>query len=252
MNDQSELPKSPAERAQLVMNICIQAGTYGPKPDHDDPYRILRAELTKDETLKDVVPAILRTCRDQGHLRTEIQRHGSYAERRAYVWSAFQPLLDRLENLEARPGDAVVDQVLAAFDTDAVHAVWAKALQRRTTDPDGAITSARTLLEAVCKQLLDRASEPYKEKDELPALYAKVAHVLNLAPSQHTEESFRVILGAAHQIVERLGSLRNQISDSHARGGRPVKPAPRHAQLAVNLSGAIATFLVETWLDRRK
>jgi hypothetical protein len=47
--------------------------------------------------------------------------------------------------------------------------------------------------------------------------------------------------------VETRGTLRNRIGDAHGRGGKPVQPAPRHAALAVNLAGAMATFIVETW-----
>ncbi|MDG1319996.1 MAG: abortive infection family protein [Paracoccaceae bacterium] len=48
-------------------------------------------------------------------------------------------------------------------------------------------------------------------------------------------------------------TLRNRLSDSHGRGGRlPVRPSPRHASLAVNTAGAIATFLVETFNERSR
>ena len=50
-------------------------------------------------------------------------------------------------------------------------------------------------------------------------------------------------------MVEGLGTLRNKIGDAHGKGGKPVRPARRHARLAVNLAGAMATFMVET-LDR--
>jgi hypothetical protein len=51
-------------------------------------------------------------------------------------------------------------------------------------------------------------------------------------------------------LVNGIGTLRNRLSDSHGRGGKPVKPSPRHASLAVNTAGAIATFLVETHLAK--
>jgi hypothetical protein len=44
--------------------------------------------------------------------------------------------------------------------------------------------------------------------------------------------------------------LRNKIGDAHGKGKAAVKPAARHAQLAVNLAGAMATFIVETWRER--
>lgn len=99
--------------------------------------------------------------------------------------------------------------------------------------------------------MLDELSVAYVETEDLPALYSKVSTALSLAPSQHTEESFRVILGSCQQIVERLGTLRNRIGDAHGRGGRPVRPNKRHAALAVNLAGSMAMFLVETIFERR-
>jgi len=60
-----------------------------------------------------------------------------------------------------------------------------------------------------------------------------------------------MILGGAMNLVNGIGTLRNRMSDAHGRGGKmPVKPLPRHASLAVNTAGAIATFLVETYLER--
>ena len=53
-------------------------------------------------------------------------------------------------------------------------------------------------------------------------------------------------------LVNGIGTLRNRLSNSHGRGGKPVRPSPRHASLAVNLAGGVATFLVETFLARQE
>lgn len=149
------------------------------------------------------------------------------------------------------PADDGISQVLANFDPDTVHARWTQALDRRDTDPAGAITLARTLLEDVCKWIIMEAGETYGEKDDLPVLYRKLAKILNLAPDGHTEPVFKQILGSCQSVVESLGSLRNRIGDAHSPGPKKVKPAARHAQLAVNLSGTMATFLVSTWEVRK-
>lgn len=44
---------------------------------------------------------------------------------------------------------------LSSIDSERVKRLWTKALERRVSDPDGAITAARTLLESVCKHILD-------------------------------------------------------------------------------------------------
>lgn len=148
--------------------------------------------------------------------------------------------------------DVAISEGLAAFDEESVHAEWQRALGRRASDPRGAITAARTLLETVCKHVLDDAGVAYREKDDLPQLYKATAKVLRLAPSQHTEEVFRQILGGCTAVVEGLGSLRNRLSDAHGQGRKPTRPSARHAQLAVNLAGAMAIYLVSTWTEKAK
>lgn len=149
------------------------------------------------------------------------------------------------------PADNAISQALADFEPGTVHARWTQALDRRDTDPAGAITLARTLLEDVCKWIIVEAGQTYEEKDDLPVLYRKLAKILILAPDAHTEAIFKQILGSCQSVVESLGSLRNKIGDAHSPGPKKVKPAARHAQLAVNLSGTMATFLVSTWEARK-
>ncbi|MCI0352102.1 MAG: abortive infection family protein [Acidobacteriales bacterium] len=92
----------------------------------------------------------------------------------------------------------------------------------------------------------------YADSDDLPKLYRLTADVLNLSPSQHTEQMFRQILGSCQAIVEGLGAMRNRHSDAHGTGKAGVRPAPRHAELAVNLAGTMATFLLATWESKCK
>lgn len=73
------------------------------------------------------------------------------------------------------------------------------------------------------------------------------AKQLNLAPEQHNEQIFKQILGGCSGIVNGLGLLRNKLGDAHGHGPRMVKPQARHAELAVNLSGSMALFLVSTF-----
>lgn len=149
------------------------------------------------------------------------------------------------------PADRGISSILEAFNPDAVHRRWERALERRTSDPENAITLSRTLLEDVCKWIIHEAGETYQEKDDLPVLYRKLSTILNLAPDMHTETVFKQILGSCQSIVESLGSLRNKIGDAHSEGPLRAKPSARHAELAVNLAGTMATFLVSTWHFRQ-
>lgn len=149
------------------------------------------------------------------------------------------------------PADVLISENLISFDESGVHQAWQKALERRATDPEGAITAAKTLLETVCKHIIDEAEGSYGENDDLPKLYHTAAEHLNLAPGQHTEPLFKTILGNCHSVVSTLAGLRNKLGDAHGQGKRQVRPLPRHAELAVNLAGSVATFLVSTWNARK-
>lgn len=149
------------------------------------------------------------------------------------------------------PADAAISSALERFEPEQIHGRWTAALDRRSTDPAGAITLARTLLEDVCRWLLEELDDKAANHDDLPALYRKLAKVLKLAPDDHSEQVFKQILGSCQQVVEQLGALRNKLGDAHGGGPRRARPAARHAELAVNLAGSMATFLVATWEARK-
>ena len=234
------------ERAQYLQNMLISEATGG-GADHDH-YTLIRKEFVNDPATKNLLPRFVRTNRDPAQFWQFIKHEfAHYAERRAFIYEAFVPLLDYLEGKNSAPSDGAISDVLKSFDEDGVHAVWSKALERRNSDPEGAITAARTLLETVCKHILDAQGVEYNAKKiELHELYRLVAKELNLSPSQHSEEIFKQILGGCSGIVNGLGTLRNKLGDAHGQGKLPVKPAARHAELAVNLSGSVSLFLVAT------
>jgi len=250
LND--DLPDTPYERALMLENMLVAkaAGDHGTR---DPIYTQLRQEFMNDPELKTLLPQFVRTCRDLSRFWSYAKKISPQREpRRQHVREQFIPLLEHFDGQNRAPADAVVSDTLASFDADGVHAVWEKALARRRTDPEGAITIARALLETVCKRVLDEAGPPgYPDDADLPKLYKTAAERLYIAPSQHTEDAFKRILGGCTSVVEGLGTLRNKIGDAHGKGGKPVRAAPRHAQLAVNLAGAMATFIVETWIAQK-
>lgn len=216
----------------MLASIMTAAATDG-APDNRT-YEHLRREFMFNDELQDLLPAFVRAHRDLGSFRTWTQGQSPHwRHRRALISEGFTPLLDYLEGKGRAPGDMVVSDTLETFDAEAVHSVWNKAIARRTVDPEGAITIARTLLETACKRILDERQIPYTDTEDPPKLYGMAAKALNLAPSQHTEEPIKAILGGAMSLVNGLGTLRNRLSDSHGRGGMPVRPSPRHASLAV-------------------
>jgi hypothetical protein len=233
------------EKVEGLQNMYISYATGG-QVDADE-FKILREELIHEPFIKDKLPRFIRTHKDFKQFWGFIkQKSPHYQGRREFLWEEFRPVLDALE-APGSPADEVVSDILSRFDAENVHRVWSRALERRAEDPAGAITSARTLLETVCKHILDESGATYEDDADLPKLYRLTADVLQLGPTQQSEDIFKRIFGGCQTVVEGLGALRNKLSDAHGKGKVPAKPELRHAELAVNLAGAMATFLVETW-----
>jgi hypothetical protein len=177
-----DIPETALEQAKMLENILMAACEGNRKSDK--LYTRLRGMLLQEPAIKSLLPTFVRTSRDLNHFWSYIKGHsGQWEPRRVHVHEAMTPLIDYLEGSNRNPADPIVSEVLESFDAG-VHRVWIKALERRHADPEGAITSARTLLETVCKRVLDETGTEYDHKDDLPALYRAVATKLNIAPSQ--------------------------------------------------------------------
>lgn len=240
------------EKAQYLQNILIAQATGGSANNGD--YRNLRSLFIHNPETKKYLPAFVRTNRDLSQFWQYIKyEYSTYEERRNFIYSSFSPLFEYLEENTKIPSDNSISEGLKLFNEEGVHSVWMRALERRKSDPEGAITAARTLCETVCKHILDEYKIEYNaNKIELHELYKLTAEELNLSPNQHTQYIFKQILGGCSAIVNGLGTLRNKLGDAHGQGAKPIRPAPRHAELAVNLAGSLALFLVATFEDQNK
>lgn len=239
--------------AEQLKDVLVQMAT-GQAPD-EDKYKRLRQVLITHPRTRNVLPHFVFECRTLLEFWDFIKpKSGTYAERRTYLRTEFAPLLDLLEGGLGTPLDGPFSEAAQAMDSESVHECWQKALERRATDPEGAITASRALVEAVCKHILDDAGAIQDGDASLPALYKLTATHLNLSPGQHSETVFKQILGGCTSVVEGLGALRNRHGDAHGRGAQAAKPASRHAELAVNLAGAgaMALFLLQTWEARSR
>lgn len=113
-------------------------------------------------------------------------------------------------------------------------------------DFDGAITNARSLLEAVLSEierdLSPQSPSPYD--GDLVRLYERVQKLLNLEPSRtDIAEPLKQVLGGLAAIVSGLTGLRKNMGDAHVRSHQPAR---RHAVLVVNAAKTLAAFVVET------
>jgi hypothetical protein len=234
--------ESAGTKLQEILVACATGG-----PSDPEEYKKLRLYFLNRSAAKPLLPDFVITCRDLGEFWDFIKpKFPTYQERRVFLRERLRPLLDAIEaGSIGSVADAVVTRALQDFSSEGISTVWRKALERRTSDPEAALTSARSLLETTLKHILDEREIEYRDRDDLPELYRAVSDSLNLSPGQHTEDLFRRILGGCVSIVEGVGAIRNKLGDAHGRGRGAPQPNAHHAALAVNLAGAMATFLID-------
>lgn len=113
-------------------------------------------------------------------------------------------------------------------------------------DFDGAITNARSLVEAVLIDIekeVDKA--PPKYDGDLPKLYKRVQKHLNLSPDNKAiSDSLKQTLTGFVSIISGLSGLSNKMGDRHAR---EYKPSKHHAVLLVNAAMTLSNFLFDTY-----
>lgn len=213
----------------------------------NDAYTKCRIKLLENKSISHLLPKWITSNRTIDQFWTFIKaRFSTYQERREFIWTEFNNLLSHLESSNISPLNEII-----VFNEAHIHTLWEKAIERKEIDPEGAITSARTLIESVLKHILDEHSVIYSDSADLPTLYKEVSKFLNLAPELHNEGIFKQILGGVNSVVTGLGALRNKLGDAHGKSKMNVKPSVRHSELAVNLAGTMAVFLFKSYYEKK-
>ncbi len=118
-------------------------------------------------------------------------------------------------------------------------------------DYSGAITSARTLLEQILREIeLKLNPDAGAYNGDLPQLEKRVRSLVGLKNTDLPRELQNVypkILAGMHNCVQGISSMRNCMGDAH-----PIihPPGKKDALLAINASKTVANFIVEHYFDK--
>ncbi|WP_374988639.1 abortive infection family protein [Priestia megaterium] len=120
-----------------------------------------------------------------------------------------------------------------------------------TGDYSGALTSARSLIEGVCKEIIyNIEGQDVEGSPNLPKLFKRVRNHLNLDPSNEAlHQSLQQVISGLIQVVQGLNEVRNIGGDGHTR---KVSPSLHHALLVVNSAKTVVNFLFDTYEYQRK
>jgi hypothetical protein len=123
---------------------------------------------------------------------------------------------------------------------------WIEAYRRIATDPPGAITAARTLLETTLKTIIEERGEVPDFSGNLSRLLRQVERVLSFQLANHKGE--HQIFTGMTSVVNGLASLSNIAGDRHGTIGGIAIEDPSIAELCVNFCGSMGIFFIELHL----
>ncbi|OHR72163.1 hypothetical protein HMPREF3291_22450 [Bacillus sp. HMSC76G11] len=215
--------------------------------------RMIILKLCKEQEIE--FPQIFKDCRTVEEFIQFIayDYNSNYGDNLGYISTQFNEFIDYvdMQNIEVQiihiecevPKELSYNHILEDIS---------KCENRiNTGDYSGALTSARSLIEGVCKEILFNIEGIESEdKPSLPELFKDVRNHLNLDPSnQELQKPLKEVVSGLIKVVHGLNEVRNKSGDMHTRKG---KPSLHHALLVVNSAKTVANFLFHTYEYQRK
>lgn len=106
-------------QVEAMQKMLISRAT-GEWPSVEE-YQTARKALLSIARIKAKLPQFVRSCRDLDQFWGLIKVEGdNYAERRAFIWDGFRPVLDMLDAESRAPSDDAASATLTAVDSDHV------------------------------------------------------------------------------------------------------------------------------------
>lgn len=145
-----------------------------------------------------------------------------------------------------------IREALKRLDLAAVNIEFERALNTVDTDPGSAITAGCALLEALFREYITANGLEEPAKISLKPLWAVVQKNLGLSPKNQVDEDIQRILSGITSVTDGIASMRTHAGSAHGGGRFRYSMKPRHARLLVNSAHTLATFVLETWADKRR
>lgn len=141
---------------------------------------------------------------------------------------------------EPTPADNNLNELIVKLSSHSIREKWNKALHRRKDDPTGAITAARSTMEAALKWIIEqRGGIPTDSNKEL---FKQTIKVLGIESQSKPIEK---LLEGIDLIMRGLGDMRNKHGDAHGPASSSLTVSDNEAGLCVNLTSAVVLYFLE-------
>jgi len=154
-------------------------------------------------------------------------------------------------SLEPVPAALGVAELISAEGLHNCRRDFDRAVGSIASDPEQAIGSASSLLESICKAILEQSGRDLPKDQSMQPLMKATLDLLDLALGSAPESDIRGALKGLTSIAQGVGGMRTKAGAAHGRslGHEPL--APRYARLAVNSAATVGLFLLETALIKK-
>ncbi|MBY6135023.1 abortive infection family protein [Nocardioides marinus] len=207
----------------------------------------------------DVMTRIVESAADPRDFMKDPDRHQEVVTylNRALSFDGYelQSLGTRVRLVQAGKDTPVLSDLAGLaeeVDFDTVRRDLERALESLSLDPEGAVTSACSTLESVCRSILVELDIPLPAKKDIQGLYNAVKDPLGLSAGRtdidpQIANDVRQILSGLSSVISGVGALRTHAGDAHGRERGFARIDVRIARFAVHTASTTALFLLETW-----
>ncbi|ACC99002.1 hypothetical protein Emin_1454 [Elusimicrobium minutum Pei191] len=181
----------------------------------------------------DVAPLLAAFNRQLANDNWEIYREREISKRPVFAARKIgskPPLIKKIKNIDH---DFIAEQIKKSEE------------KLDKNDFDGAITNARSLVEAILCYIAKNLDIKLPEYDgDLFKLYKTIRKDLKLEITDDMDNILKQIITGLSSIISGLSGLSNKMGDRHVR---QYKPNKHHAKLAVNVSQIFCEFLLDSY-----
>lgn len=156
----------------------------------------------------------------------------------------------RVCHISGSPSRSLKD-IISKLDYSSIDQEFERALKNVESSPREAVSAACNILESIFKTYIDEEKLPMPKKQDLQPIWKVVRDDLGLDPSKIEDRDLQEILSGMFATVSGVGALRTHASSAHGSGKKVYNLKPRHARLAVHSAHTLATFVLESWQDKR-
>lgn len=136
-----------------------------------------------------------------------------------------------------------------------LEAEYQRAYATVESDPPAAVTAACSIMESLCKTILEEDGVDLPSKQTLAPLWSATTKHLGLSPGEQIDDDIKRILQGLLSVADGVAALRTHAGSAHGRSSstktKRYKLADRHARLAVHAAHTMALFVWDTWNHRR-